>query len=129
MKNEGAEPQDLRVRTRDFALAVVRLYVSLSKTAEAQVLGKQLLRSGTSVGAHYREAVRARSTAEHVSKLGGALQELEETAYWLELLEQARIISDRRPADLQREVQELIAVLVSCSQKAKAKRKSGSAEQ
>ena len=91
------------------------------------MLGKQLLRSGTSMGAHYREAVRARSTAEYVSKLGGALQELEETAYWLELLEQAHAVTDQRPAGLQREVHELTAILVSCSQKAKATRRANTA--
>ncbi len=127
MKREETAPQDLHVRTRDFALAVVGLFTALPKTAAAQVLGRQLLRSGTSVGAHYREAVRARSSAEYVSKLGGALQELEETGYWLELLVQAHIVSGQRPAGMQREVQELTAILVSCMQKAKTQRKTGAA--
>jgi four helix bundle protein len=72
---------DLRLRTRAFALRIIRLYTSLPKQAEAQVIGKQLLRSGTSVGAHYHEATRARSNAEFISKLQGGLQELEETIY------------------------------------------------
>ena len=76
-------PKDLKVRTKTFALRVVRLYVALPKSAEAQVLGKQVLKSGTSVGAHYRESLRARSDAEVISKLEGGLQELEETQYWL----------------------------------------------
>jgi four helix bundle protein len=125
---DDTERQDLRVRTKDFALAVVKLYVALPKTGEAQVLGRQLLRSGTSVGAHYHEAVRARSTAEYVSKLGGALQELEETSYWLELLERAEIVFCSRPVDLPREVNELTAILVSCMQKAKSKRSSSPTE-
>ena len=77
---------DLRKRTKDFALRIIKLYVSLPRVAVAQTLGKQLLRSGTSVGANYREACRARSNAEFVSKLGESLKELEETSYWLELL-------------------------------------------
>jgi four helix bundle protein len=77
---------DLKTRTKAFALRVIRLYSALPQTPVAQVIGKQLLRSGTSVGAHYREGARSRSDAEFISKLEGALQELEETAYWLELL-------------------------------------------
>ena len=86
-------PPDLKTRTKAFALRIIRLYAALPKTAEAQVLGKQLLRSGTSVGAHYREAVRSRSTAEFISKAEGALMELEESSYWLELLADAKIVS------------------------------------
>ena len=103
----------LRARTKGFALAVVRLYSSLPRTAEAQVLGKQVLRSGTSVGAHYREATRARSSAEFVSKIQGGLQELEETVYWLELLVEAGIVDRSRLADLFQEAEELISIFVS----------------
>ncbi|MGH9900349.1 MAG: four helix bundle protein, partial [Pyrinomonadaceae bacterium] len=78
--------QDLRQRTKAFALRIVKMYAALSKSAEAQVIGRQVLRSGTSVGAHYREACRARSDADFISKIEGSLQELEETIYWLELL-------------------------------------------
>lgn len=84
--------KDLKERTKEFALRIIRLYGKLPSRTDAQVLGKQLLRSGTSVGAHYREATRARSTAEFVSKLGGGHQELEETSYWLELLAESEII-------------------------------------
>src|SRR6266853_1980746 len=83
---------DLRSRTKKWALGVIRLYSSLPKTTEAQVLGKQALRSGTSVGAHYREAARARSSLEFVSKIECGLQELEETVYWVELLVEAGIL-------------------------------------
>lgn len=83
---EGKEGYDLRIRTRQYALAIIRFYSALPKTTEAQVIGKQLLRSGTSVGAHYREACRAKSDAEFVNKIEGGLQELDETSYWLELL-------------------------------------------
>jgi four helix bundle protein len=85
-ENGNAEVVDLRIRTKKFALRIIRLFGAMPSTIEAQVLGKQLLRSQTSVGAHYREAIRARSDAEFVSKRQAALAELEETAYWLELL-------------------------------------------
>ena len=71
--------RDLKIRTKDFAIRIIRLYSALPNTTEAQVIGKQLLRSGTSVGAHYREAQHAKSDADFVSKVKGALQELEET--------------------------------------------------
>lgn len=78
--------RDILERTKRFALRIVRLYSALPKTTVAQVIGKQVLRSGTSVGAHVREGKRSRSDAEMVGKTEGALQELEETVYWLELL-------------------------------------------
>ncbi len=75
------EETDLRNRTKEFALRVVRMFSALPKTTEAQLLGKQFLRSGTSVGANYREAYRARSKPEFIAKCGDSLRELEETAY------------------------------------------------
>ena len=83
MKDEDGRgrPVDLKVRTREFAIRIIRLYSALPKTTVAQVIGKQMLRSGTSVGAHYREGVRSRSNAEFISKLEGGLQKLEETNY------------------------------------------------
>ena len=76
-------------------MQIIRLFSELPKTTEAQVLGKQVLRSGTSVGANYREAYRARSRAEFIAKCGDSLRELEETTYWLELLVDGKIV----PAD------------------------------
>ena len=73
MKDESDKPPDLKLRTKAFALRIIRLFAALPKTTEAQVIGKQVLRSGTSVGAHDREATRARSTAEFVSKIEGGL--------------------------------------------------------
>ena len=113
---------DLRERTKSFALRVVRLYGALPKTTEAQVMGKQVLRSGTSVGAHYREACRARSDAEFISKIEGGLQELEETTYWLELLVESSIVSKERLSDLMAEANELTAILVTCAKKTKQRR-------
>lgn len=79
------ERQDLRERTKAFAIQVIRMFSSLPKSTEAQVMGKQVLRSGTSVGANYREAFRARSKAEFIAKLGDCLKELDESSYWFEL--------------------------------------------
>ena len=95
----------------------------LPKTTETQVIGKQVLRSGTSVGAHYREASRARSTAEFLSKIEAGLQELEETAYWLELLVESEIVEATRLNDLQQEANELTAILVTCAKNAKQYKK------
>ena len=110
---------DLQKRTKSFALRVIRMYVALPKTTEAQVIGKQVLRSGTSVGASYREAMRARSRAEFISKMECGLQELEETSYWLELLVDGGIIHEERLNDLRKEAEELIAILVSSVKTAK----------
>ena len=109
----NSDSRDLRDRTKHFALRIIRLYTALPKTTEAQVLGKQILRSGTSVGAHYREATRARSTAEFISKIEGGLQELEETLYWLELLIESKIISSDKLKSLYVEAGEILAMMVS----------------
>jgi four helix bundle protein len=109
----GGKKHDLRLRTRSFALRIIRLYTSLPKVAEAQVIGKQLLRSGTSVGAHYHEATRARSNAEFISKLQGGLQELEETIYWLNLLIDSDIVKKEQLVGLCQEADELAAILVA----------------
>ncbi len=107
------DDNDLKKRTKGFALRIIRVYTALPKSLEAQVIGKQVLRSGTSVGAHYHEAYRSRSNAEFVSKLGGGLQELEETIYWLDLLIAAEIIPEAKLKDLISEANELIAIFVA----------------
>ena len=107
------EPKELKQRTKDFALRIIRMYCALPKTTEAQVLGKQVLKSGTSVGAHYREGIRARSDAEFISKLEGGLQELEETGYWLELLTESGIVKIEKLAELLQETDELMAMLTA----------------
>ena len=123
MKEEREVKRDLKERTKAFALRIIRLYASLPKTTEAQVLGKQVLRSGTSVGAHYREAQRAKSNADFVSKIEGGLQELEETAYWLELLCDSGIVAQERLMPLQDETDELTAIFVTMVKKVKSKSK------
>jgi len=98
MKSDAVE--NLRDRTTRFALRIVRMYSALPSTVPAQVMGKQILRSGTSIGAQYREADRARSTPEFISKMESALQEIDETQYWLELLIGAGIVPAGKLAEL-----------------------------
>jgi len=88
---------------------------------EAQVVGKQLLRSGTSVGAHYRESKYAKSDADFISKIQGGLQELEETAYWLDLLLQMEVFDHSRLEPIQKETSELIAIFVTIAKKVKGR--------
>ena len=120
---ERQKPQDLKLRTTDFALRIVRLYASLPRTTEAQVLGKQVLRSGTSVGAHYREGHRAKSDADVINKFEGALQELDETDYWLDLLCKSNIVAEKNLQPIKQETDELIAIFVTIVTNLKRKRK------
>ncbi|HAP36224.1 MAG TPA: four helix bundle protein [Bacteroidetes bacterium] len=115
------EPVDLKIRTKKFALRVIKMYSSLPKSTTAQVLGKQVLRSGTSVGANFREAYRARSEAEFISILGICLKELEETLYWFELLVESNIISAEKLSSLMDECDQLIAILTSIAKGKKHK--------
>ena len=110
---------DLRARTKSFALRVVRMFSSLPKTTLAQVLGKQVLRSGTSIGANYREAYRGRSKPEFIVKCGDCLREIEETAYWLELLVEAGIVPAEKLAPLRKEIDELTAIFVTIIKRSK----------
>ncbi len=109
----------LKERTREFALRIIRLYSALPKTTEAQVLGKQLLRSATSVGAHYREGSRSRSDAEFISKIEVGIQEMEESMYWMELLLHSGTLSSQQLSSLQDEANQLQAILVTCVKKVK----------
>jgi four helix bundle protein len=117
MKAEGKN--DLAERTKAFALDVIRMIDGLPRTTAAQVLGKQVLRSATSIGAKYREASRGRSKAEFISKIGDCLEEAEETGYWPELLDDSRALSHSRSAPLLDECRQLIAILVTISKRAR----------
>ena len=119
MKEETEPPFDLRERTTLFALRVIRIFVALPKTEEAMVMGKQALRSGTSVGANFREAHRSRSKAEFIAKVGDCLKELDETSYWLELLTRSGTIPAPKLESLQDETQQLLAILTTISKNAK----------
>ncbi len=105
--------QDLRERTKTFALRIVRMFCRLPKSTEAQVLGKQALRAGTSVAANYREACRARSDAELASKLGVVEQELDETLLWLDLLVASGIVAKAKMSELRQETEELLRIVVT----------------
>ena len=104
---------ELRERTKQFALRIIRLYVSLPSSTEAQVIGKQLLRSGTSVAANYREARRGRSRTEVRAKLGIVEQELDESMLWLELLSESGIFPNERLGPLLTETDELLRIMVA----------------
>ena len=116
-----SKPRDIYDRTKEFSLRVIKLYCALPKTTVAQVIGKQLLRSATSVGAQLREGKRSRSRAELISKTESSLQELEETAYWLELLTESGIVKAELLSELNGEVDELTAILVSSARRLKGK--------
>ncbi len=119
MKDENK--RDLGLRTRSFALAVIGLYGALPKSTVAQVLGRQLLRSGTSVGAHYREARRGKSVADFVSKIEGLLQEIDESAYWIDLLSEAKLLKQAVAQPLLVETEELMSIFVTVAKQAKLK--------
>jgi four helix bundle protein len=115
---------DLRERTKSFALRIIKLYSALPKRGAAQVLGTQILKSGTSPGAHYREAQRAKSDADFISKIEGALQELDETIYWLELIGDAGTLPRARLTALHSEAEELVAILVTIAKAVKRRGRS-----
>lgn len=111
---------DLKVRTKAFALRIVRLSSALPRNREADVIGHQVLRSGTSIGANYAEADSARSKAEFAAKIGDSLKEASETVYWLELLGEAEIVEVSKLAELLKEAGELKAILASIYNKTRA---------
>jgi four helix bundle protein len=124
MKTEGGK-RDLRARTKNYALRIIRLYRALPRRdGVADVLGKQLLRSGTSVAAHYREACRAKSDLDFISKLEGGQQELDESDLWLELLTDSGVIRPALVQPLRQETDELIAIFVTMTKKVKARKHS-----
>jgi four helix bundle protein len=123
-KGEGkavGRAYELRDRTKHFALQIIRLYGALPKTTEAQVIGKQLLRSGTSVAANYREASRARSDAELISKLSIVEQELDESVLWIELIVESGIMPEITLAELRGESEELLRMTVASIKTLKAR--------
>jgi len=110
---------ELKKRTKQFGLRCIKVVESLPNTRTADVLGKQLLRSATSVGANYRAACRARSQADFISKLGIAIEEADESLYWLELIVETPLLSESKLKSLMKEADELIAILTASSQTAK----------
>lgn len=117
--NDELKKGGLLERTTQFALRIIRLCGSLERGATAGVIGRQLLRCGTSVGAQYREACRARSTAEFISKLESTIQELDEVCYWIELLRRSELVRASRVGALEQEAEELTRMLVASVKTAK----------
>lgn len=120
---ESMMPRDLKDRTQNFALRVIRLTRALPNSQEGWVLGKQVLRSGTSVGANYRSCQRGKSKADFIAKLAVAEEEADETCYWLELIIAAELVPSRQVEPLLKEAREITAILTSAGKTAK---KSGS---
>lgn len=116
-------PAQLKARTKAFALRVITLVDALPNKRSAEVIGRQLQRSATSVGANYRSACRGRSRKEFVAKLGIVEEEADESGYWIELLAESGLISGKRVADLTREADELTAIMVASIKTARAKAK------
>ena len=117
---DPSKPEELRARTKKFALRIIRLFRSLPRATEAQILGRQVLRSGTSVAANYRAVCRARSRPEFISKFGTVVEEADETVFWLELLVDAKIVPDGRLQPLLIEASELLAIFAASQRTAKS---------
>lgn len=107
------KPTDLKQRTKRFALDVIAFHDTLGKDEVSRILGRQLLRSGTSVGANYRAAKRAKSNADFISKMGIVEEEADESGYWLELLVDSGRVPAVRAEPLAREADELVAIAVA----------------
>src|SRR5436309_2855256 len=112
-RGESLPPRDLRERTKAFALAIVRLVDALPRSRAADVIGRQLLRSGTSVAANYRAARRARSRKEFLAKMGIVEEETDESSFWLELLEDSGLTATNETRRLRAEADQLVAIVVS----------------
>ena len=104
---------DLKKRTKQFALKIIKLVEELPSNRTINILARQLLRAGTSVGANYRSACRARSRADFISKMGIVEEEADETSYWLELLVESKLINKDQVEYLLEEVDEIIAIIVA----------------
>jgi four helix bundle protein len=110
---ESMNPEDMKKRTRAFALRIIRLAESLPNTPTAKVIKNQMLRCGSSVGANYRAACRAKSKPDFVSKMGTVEEEADESIYWMELLIDAEIVTRSRIADLLDEADQILSIVIS----------------
>src|SRR5437588_4655946 len=113
---------ELRNRTKQFAIRIVRLFQALPKCSEAQVMGKQLLRCGTSVGANYRAACRSRSKAEFIARMGIVAEEADESVFWLELIEETRILNPKQLEEILKEARQLAAIFSASHKTARGQR-------
>jgi four helix bundle protein len=114
-------PEDFKRRTKSFALRIIRVVESLPNTKTSNVIGKQLLRSGTSVGANYRAACRARSRAEFISKMGIVEEEGDESLYWMELVIESRQMKQARLTSLMKEADEILSLVIASTKTAKTR--------
>ncbi len=110
---------ELEERTKKFAVMVVKTVAAFPKSAEGEIIGRQLLRAGTSIGANYREANRAESKSDFIHKTGIAEKEAAETIYWLEICKDTKLGSDKQIAELLNEAGQLLAILITIGRKAK----------
>ena len=115
-------PEELKIGTRAFALRVIRLAESLPDSPTARVIRNQILRCGSSVGANYRAACRAKSKPDFVSKMGTVEEEADETIYWMELLVDTGIVNRRRAADLMSEADQILSIVIASIKTAKRRR-------
>jgi four helix bundle protein len=113
MSDAARKTIEMKKRTKQFALRVIRLVRELPKGDEARIIGQQLLRSGTSVGANYRALCRARSDREFVSKAGVVVEEADESAFWMELIVEAELMSSKRVSLLLQECNEILAIIAA----------------
>jgi four helix bundle protein len=111
--------EQLRSRTKQFAIRIIRLFRALPRAEEARIVGRQLLRSGTSVAANYRATGRSRSQSEFIAKMGVVVEEADETVFWLELLVEADIVPETKLSDLLSEANELLAIFAASQRTAK----------
>lgn len=111
MQEKSAFIEEFKKRTKDFTLRNIKVFQSLPKTDEAKIIGKQLLRSASSVGANYRAVCRARSQAEFYSKLSITIEEADESLFWLEILVESQIVTENKLTELMKEAEEIVKVL------------------
>ena len=106
------DKKDLQKRTKQFALRVFKLVKAMPNTTEARVIGRQIIRSASSVGANYRAACRGRSRAEFIAKLGIVEEEADETVFWLEMIIEAGIFKKEKITPLLKEANEMVSIIV-----------------
>ena len=116
------QAEELKKRTKQFAIRIVKLFRSLPRTEEARIMGKQVLRSGTSVAANYRAVCRARSKAEFIAKIGVVVEEADETVFWLELLIETGTVSEAKMRNLLVEANEILAIFAASQYTARRRR-------
>jgi four helix bundle protein len=114
-------PEELRRRTKQFALCIIKFFQALPKTEEARIRGRQILRSGTAVAANYRSACRARSRADFISKIGITVEEADETALWLELFVESDLIAKTKLESVLAEANELVRIFSASRATAKSR--------